>query len=225
MKINGKAFWDNNKDILIFIVLMCLVRSSLADINHVPTGSMLPTIIEGDRIAVNKMAYDLRVPFTKIRLAEYAHPERGDIVVFDSNVTQKRMVKRVIGLPGDRISMRNNVLHINQHPLEYSRLDETAFNRLEANQEASMDLTEALPGQTHQIRLHPAKPFKKSFQSIIVPDNQYLVLGDNRDNSADSRFIGFIPRHEIVGRTSYVLFSLNPQHYYQPRAKRFFSAL
>src|SRR6187402_3582202 len=93
------VIWKENKSFFIFVVLMLVFRSALADWNTVPTGSMKPTILEGDRIAVNKLAYDLRVPFTAISLLKLADPERGDIVVFESKASAKRLVKRVIGLP------------------------------------------------------------------------------------------------------------------------------
>ena len=100
-----------------------MFRSACADWNTVPTGSMNPTIIEGDRIAVNKMAYDLRIPFTHISLRKLGDPERGDIAVFDSKVSDKRLVKRVIGVPGDRVAMINNQLLINDAVIDYDKTE------------------------------------------------------------------------------------------------------
>src|SRR5436189_1652158 len=105
----------------VFIVLIVLsFRSSIADWNDVPTGSMKPTILEGDRVFVNKLAYDLKVPFTTHHVAEWSNPRRGDIVVFYSPHDGKRLVKRVIGLPGATIELRNNVLILNGKIVEYA---------------------------------------------------------------------------------------------------------
>src|SRR5271170_4889031 len=102
--------WHEYRGFAAFIVLMLVFRSALADWNSVPTGSMKPTILEGDRIFVNKLAYDLKVPFTTWHLAEWANPKRGDIVVFYSPEDGTRLVKRVVGLPGDVVELRNEQL-------------------------------------------------------------------------------------------------------------------
>src|SRR5712671_1022116 len=101
MKRRLVGLWREYRGFALFVVLMVVFRSSLADWNTVPTGSMKPTILEGDRIWVNKLAYDLRLPLTGVSLYRLADPQRGDIVVFDSKAADTRLVKRVIGLPGD----------------------------------------------------------------------------------------------------------------------------
>src|SRR5690606_29012522 len=113
--------WRDNRSLVIFLLLMLIFRSAVADWNEVPTGSMKPTIIEGDRILVNKLAYDLRVPFTHISLLKLADPQRGDIIIFDSQASDKRLVKRVIGIPGDTVELVDNVLHINGEQLVYEQ--------------------------------------------------------------------------------------------------------
>ena len=102
--------WKENKSLLVFISLMLVFRSAVADWNDVPTGSMKPTIVEGDRIFINKMAYDIRVPFTHISLVKLAEPQPNDIIIFDSEVANKKLVKRVVGTPGDVISMTDNII-------------------------------------------------------------------------------------------------------------------
>lgn len=216
MKQKLRLAWQDNKNFVLFVVLMLIFRSALADWNTVPTGSMKPTILEGDRIAVNKIAYDLRIPFTAISLLKLADPERGDIVVFESKVSDKRLVKRVIGLPGDRVAMSNNQLIINGQPLAYDALDSGN----------SSDQLEHLPGVAHQIRISdPNNHFFANFSEVSVPAGHYLMLGDNRDNSADSRVIGFVPRSEIIGRSRNVVMSFNYDNYYLPRADRFLHKL
>ncbi|GIU03457.1 signal peptidase I [Shewanella sp. c952] len=212
-----------NHSLILFVSLMLVFRSAVADWNSVPTGSMKPTIVEGDRLLVNKMAYDLRVPFTHISIAKLADPQRGDIVVFDSKASNKKLVKRVIGLPNDSISMRDNVLSINDETIAYSG---TGL----PNADGSEMRTEHLLGINHQVKVagiagQGVISRQSSFGPITVPEGHYLVLGDNRDHSSDSRMIGFVPRAEIVGRSSSVVFSANYDNYYLPRQERFFHSL
>lgn len=205
-----------NKGFIFFLFLMFAFRSSIADWNEVPTGSMNPTIVEGDRILVNKAAYDLRIPFTHIALVKRADPERGDIIVFDSVVSEKRLVKRVVGVPGDTLAMHNNILWINGQKLGYETV---------AHSPTSTDQEENLLGLKHKIRTHTTGSYLASFSPVEIPAGYYLALGDNRDNSADSRVIGLVPRSEIVGRARNVVLSLDYDHYYLPRTERFFKDL
>ena len=209
-----KKTWKENRAFVVFVVLMFIFRSAVADWNHVPTGSMKPTILEGDHIFVNKMAYDIRFPFTHVSLLKLADPKRGDIVIFDSSVSGKRLVKRTIGIPGDVVAMHENVLYINGQALNY--LDEA---------ELKAEKTENLLGQQYRIRTLPGGGYLSSFAPVRVPEGHYLVLGDNRDNSSDSRVIGFIPRQEIVGRSSKVVLSLDYENYYLPRGGRFLHSI
>ncbi|WP_455222956.1 signal peptidase I [Kaarinaea lacus] len=217
MKIWFYQTMKENKGLFLFIILMSVFRSGVADWNVVPTGSMKPTILEGDRILVNKMAYDIRIPFTHISLIKRSDPERGDIVIFDSAQSDKRLVKRVIGVPGDIVEMTNNVLTINGQDITYHDV---------ALSGDDIDKVENLMGSKHLIRINEAgNKYFSTFKAVSVPENHYLVLGDNRDNSADSRVIGFVPRDEIVGRSRDVVLSLNYDNFYMPRPERFFHSL
>jgi len=201
---------------LLFIIGVFLFRSAIADWNDVPTGSMLPTIREGDRLLVDKLAYDLRVPFTHLSLLRLAEPQRGDVVVFESERAGKRLVKRVIGLPGDRVELMRDVLYLNGQRIGYLPL---------ARDGVTSDWVEQLAGHAHAVRVTDARSPLDSFGPVAVPAGHLLVLGDNRDNSADSRVIGFVPRHEIVGRAKRVLFSLDYDRYLLPRGDRFLRPL
>src|SRR5213592_3394533 len=118
LRSRARRWWrDEIRPLLVIGVILFAVRSSLADWNDVPTGSMKPTILEGDRVFINKLAYDLKVPFTTWHLAEWSSPKRGDIVVFYSPHDGIRLVKRVIALPGDLIELRNDKLIINGDPV------------------------------------------------------------------------------------------------------------
>ncbi len=216
MKHSLRRFWKNNRGFIIFLLLFVGFRSAVADWNEVPTGSMKPTIQEGDRITVNKLAYDIRIPLTHISLYRLADPKRGEIVVFDSKQAGKRLVKRVIGLPGDTVAMHNNRLVINGQPLRYRELKQDADVHL---------LLEDLGRVRHRIKLMKRAGAMSSFAPVTVPPGHYLVLGDNRDNSADSRYYGFVPRDEIIGRSSMVVISLDYGNYYLPRSDRFFKPL
>ena len=120
-------FWREwVRPMLVMGFVLGSFRSAVADWNDVPTGSMKPTILEGDRVFVNKLAYDLKVPFTSWRLARWSEPQRGQIVVFFSPHDERRLVKRVIGLPGDRIEMRNRLLYVNTVPVPSPTVISTA---------------------------------------------------------------------------------------------------
>jgi signal peptidase I len=216
MKEKFGKFWKENRSLVVFISLMLVFRSAVADWNTVPTGSMKPTIVEGDRILVNKMAYDLRLPFTHVSLLEFADPQRGDIVVFDSEAADKRLVKRVVGVPGDVVVMQNNRLVINGQALHY---------RPAASVPGMLQFWEELAGEEHRIRIDSRVSAPDSFAPVRIPADHYLVLGDNRNNSADSRVIGLVPREEIVGRSRTVVMSFDYENYYLPRGDRFFEPL
>ncbi|MFT7526098.1 MAG: signal peptidase I [Arenicella sp.] len=211
--------WYEYRAFILFVLLMVMFRSALADWNVVPSGSMRPTIVEGDRILVNKIAYDIRLPFSNISLKKIADPKRGDIVVFDSKVSDIRLVKRVVGVPGDDVQMRQNTLTINGKTLSYIVVSESDRDSIYQH------LSEDLPGAAHMVRIKKLGSRASSFGPITIPDNYYLALGDNRDNSADSRVIGLVPRNEIIGRTRSVVMSLNYNNNYLPRNDRFFHTL
>jgi len=213
MKKYLKNLWKENKSLLVFISLMLVFRSAVADWNDVPTGSMQPTIVEGDRILINKLAYDINVPFIHTSLVKLADPKRNDIVIFESKVADKRLVKRVIGIPGDVITMKDNKLTINGKQLNY---------QITSNQTDRTIIDESFIENKHQIQITHNNPSSANFNAIAVPEDHFLVLGDNRNNSADSRFIGFVPRNEIIGRSEKVILSLDYENYFLPRSERFF---
>lgn len=218
MKKYFSTFWHENKKFMLLLLCIVCFKSAVADLNSISGRSMQPTLLDGDKVWVNKLAYDIRIPFTDITLASLADPERGDIIIIDSEVAGKRLVKRIIGLPGDTIYMRNNTLIVNGEVADYEVI---------GNQGGSIIISEEIFEFEHQAMISGLLPNRatRNYGPAEVPEDQFFVLGDNRDNSADSRLYSFIPRAQIVGRSSSVVFSLDSERNYRPRSDRFLSEL
>jgi signal peptidase I len=216
--------------LVTFVVVAAVLvplRSSIADWHDVPTGSMRPTIIEGDRIWVNKLAYGLRLPFTTTWLARWDAPARGDIVTCASPADGRRLVKRVVGVPGDRISMAANRLTVNGAGVGYTVVDRDVPGRLPDGRPARQVLArERLPGAgEHPVAITPGLASPSTFAEIVVPPGRYFVMGDNRDQSLDSRSLGFVDEAAIYGRTRHIALSLDRSNWLLPRFDRFFAPL
>jgi signal peptidase I len=223
-----KRQWRQNRTTILFFTFVVIpVKSSLADINWVPTGSMNPTIVEGDMVFVNKLAYDLRLPLTLCSLKHQADPQRGDITVLLSPQDGTRLVKRVIGTPGDEIQLVNNVLFINGQRASYSKLSpEESRDVQEQLQQVAVFAEEDLGDHAHSVMAIPTiNNDIRSFDRITIPENCYFVMGDNRDNSLDSRSYGVVERKQFVGKATHVIVSFNILDKFQPRLSRFFSKL
>ncbi|HEY6599159.1 MAG TPA: signal peptidase I [Pseudomonadales bacterium] len=223
-----KRIWQEWRAFVLFIVVMMLFRSAIADWNQVPTGSMKPSILVGDRIVVDKIAYDLRVPFTFMRIARWGEPQRGDVVTFPSPRDETLYVKRVIGLPGDVVELRRNHLYVNGVAARYSELSASDIEALDVDDKSRYAFYhEELGGMRHLVMLRRDRAASNyhSFPPIEVPAHAYLMLGDNRDDSQDFRFIGWVDRERILGRAHAIAFSLDFDHHYAPRFERFFASL
>jgi signal peptidase I len=187
---------------------------------------MEPTILPGDRIVVNKLAYGLRVPFTHAWVAQWDDPTPGEIVVLNSPKDGQRLVKRVIAGPGDTVELRNDALIINGSPVGYAPLGAQSLDTVPASaQKGRVFARENLSGHAHAVAGIPSVPAMRNFGPVTVPAGDYFVMGDNRDNSADSRYFGFVERRLIVGRSSAVAISVDPDRYYVPRLGRWFKGL
>jgi len=213
------------RPLMIIALVMFSFRSAVADWNDVPTGSMKPTILEGDRIFINKVAYDLKFPFTTWRLAEWSDPNWGDIVVLRSPEDGKRLVKRVVGLPGDVIEVRGSRLFLNGAPASYLQLEQETIDQIDRDmQSAFFFAAERMDERTHPIMITIGHP-SVSYGPTRLTEGQYFVMGDNRNNSRDSRWFGPVDRSLILGKATAVALSVDPEHHYMPRWQRFFSAL
>ena len=222
-----RTWWRAYRSTVLFLCLMLGFRSAWADWVTVPTGSMNPTILEGDRVLVDKHVFGLRIPFTRVHLTAGEDPARGDIVVFDSPVDGTSLVKRVIGVPGDVVSVEGDRLTVNGHTAHYSARDIESVRGLLAATAAEhpLLLREGGLGKPHDVMILPGRLARRSFETLVVPDGRYFMMGDNRDNSADSRYFGFVPRSDIIGRATRVIVSFNPDRHYAPRSDRFFLPL
>lgn len=210
------------------VLAILAAKSALADINYVPSGSMKPTILEGDVVVVNKLAYDLKLPFTRHRFASWATPQRGEIVVCFSPEDGTRLVKRVVAVAGDAVELRADVLFLNGARVEYAPLpaDAAGLPYLDAaERREALFAQEKLGESSHALMVLPRRPARRNYGPVIVPAGQCLVLGDNRDNSHDSRYFGFMPVERIVGRAEAVFVSGDLAHWLRPRFSRFCTAL
>ena len=226
-KTDLRMFWKGwGYSVVIAILIATSFKSAVADWNIVPTGSMKPTILEGDRIFVNKLAYDLKIPYTTWHIAEWSAPKRGDIVVFYSPADGKRLVKRVVGVPGDSIAMQNNQLVINGEKIKYEPILHSSMKDSSLGMDRHhLIFSENLKQVRHPVMIVPQRPALRSFDPVTIPKEKYFMMGDNRDNSADSRYFGLVERSLVVGRATAIVISLNINEKYQPRWERFFTDL
>lgn len=202
--------WREWRTTLLLIALILSCRSVFVDWYHVPSGSMQPSILIGDRIFVDRRAFDLRIPFTTVSLVRTGEPERGDVVVFWAPDNGERLVKRLIGLPGDVLEMRGQKLVVNGAQVDYEFVGEfrDAVRLPDGRRFDGAVFSEGLPDHPHPVIL--VAPDGRGFGPITVPPDHYWMMGDNRDNSRDARFFGPVPRKLLAGRASRVIWSLGP---------------
>lgn len=214
------------KPLLIIGTVLLSFRSSIVDWNDVPSGSMKPTILEGDRVFVNKLAYNLNFPFTSWNLAHWADPVRGDVIVFWSPADGKRLVKRVVAVPGDELIVQRHRLMVNGREASYAPLAPQVLADAGIDQPmGELNAIETVEGRSHAVIAASAEVSRSSFGPLTLPPGRYFVMGDHRDDSYDSRFFGPVDRWRIVGRATLVVLSVDINHGWQPRWKRFFSGL
>jgi len=232
-------YWRRQvRPILVLVLVFTSFRSTFADWNDVPTGSMKPTIFEGDRIFVNKLAYGLKFPYTTWHLLHWSGPQRGEIVVlYSPDPDGLRLVKRVVGVPGDTIELRNGSLIINGTPIEYDEYAPKSNAELPVDQQRGYDFRiEQLGDHPHvTARIDGPRGNKRDFGPFKLKhkgedgaaEDQFFMMGDNRDNSKDSRYFEqhYVNRDQILGRANRVIFSLDYNDSYLPRKSRFFHAL
>lgn len=177
------------------LLVVLLLRSFLVEPFQIPSGSMRPTLEVGDFILVNKFTYGLRLPVTHTRIVELGEPERGDVMVFRfPNEPSVNFIKRVIGLPGDTVRYADKQIYVNGEPVPHIPLTNTPDGA-----SGLQLLTEWLDEAEYSIYHNPRDPGPR-VREIVVPEGHYFTMGDNRDHSNDSRYWGFVPEENIVGR-------------------------
>ena len=189
MRTTALCRWlRDNAKFLAFVLLFGVFRTAIADWNPIPSASMHPNLLEGDVVFVNRLAFDLKVPLTDVVVAHTGDPRRGDVVTFFSPQDGMRLIKRVIGLPGQTVELRNKKVYIDGKPI-----DEPYVHFLIPPSTAFQEIT--------------SSDVRENYGPVTVPPEQYFVMGDNRDNSEDSRYWGFLPRNNVKGKALIIYWS------------------
>jgi signal peptidase I len=200
-------FLKDNRGFIIFILLFGVFRTAVADYNPIPSGSMRPTLVEGDVVLVNRLAYDLKLPLTNRVLLHIGEPRRGDVVTFFSPKDGTRLIKRLVGLPGDRVAVVGGVLIVNGERATYDHRELVDEPLAPGHVTTALRASESIGGEAHAVQFLKRHDRVAAFGPFTVPPDHYFMLGDSRDNSLDSRFIGAVPRELLIGRAHHVLLS------------------
>ncbi|MCK9488443.1 MAG: signal peptidase I [Xanthomonadales bacterium] len=202
---------DYSRSFFPIILAVLIFRSFLFEPFKIPSSSMMPTLLIGDFILVNKFAYGIRLPVLHRKVIDIGEPERGDVAVFRyPQDVRVDYIKRIIGIPGDTITYRNKTLYINDLEVPQEHLGRYVGSGRGREMSGAMELAEQLPGTRYQILQRPNVPGggEATWQ---VPAGHYFALGDNRDNSLDSRYWQFVPEENLVGRASLIWWSWDTQ--------------
>jgi signal peptidase I len=210
-----RRFWENFKALASALAFFIVLRVFFLEAYRIPSGSMIPTLLVGDWLFVNKLVYGPHVPFTDKNLPGITDPKRGDVVVFKSptQIDQPEdpnptLVKRLVGMPGDTLFMRKGILYVN------GIAQRQGF--AQSNPEGAMDSVDPLFDwqkplglKTSRFGAAPAQPSHDNWGPIVIPPRHYMMMGDSRYNSKDSRYWGLVPRENIRGKPMFVYYSYN----------------
>lgn len=191
------------------LLAVLILRSFVFEPFRIPSKSMVPTLLVGDFVLVSKFSYGLRLPITHTKILDTGEPERGDVAVFRYPVNpDEDYIKRIIGLPGDKITYRDEQLYVNGKPVPRKELG--LYDGPDADVYDQMRLfMERLPGAEPHKMLHVVGRRGPQVINVTVPEGKYFAMGDNRDNSSDSRVWGFVPEHNLVGQAFMIWFSMD----------------
>lgn len=206
--------------VIFFIVL--LFRTFLFEGYKIPSGSMKPTLVEGDFILVKKYQYGLRLPISHKKLLPVGDVKVGDVIIFWQEKSKKILIKRVVGLPGDHVVYKEQNLYINDVLIKTENMGFTDDDNIPVGRKK-----EFLNNVEHEIYLNPQDFRRYPFDDIVVGKNSYFVLGDNRSNSADSRFEGLISDDDVLGKATVIYFSIDIINWFKwvLRFDRFFTKI
>ena len=199
------------KSFLPILLIVLFLRSFLAEPFRIPSGSMLPTLLIGDYILVNKYNYGIRLPITKSKILEVSSPDRGDVIVFRYPGNEKiNFIKRVIGIPGDKIKYIDKKLYVNN--IEYKQNKEKKHKYMDEFSRPELDIyLESNNKSSYNILNDNMSPANDD--EFIVPTKKYFVMGDNRDHSSDSRYWGFVPEKNLVGKAFLIWMNFNSKNF------------
>jgi len=201
---------DFSRSFFPVILIVLLLRSFLVEPFRIPSGSMIPTLLVGDFILVNKFSYGLRDPVFHTKLLDTGEPKRGDIIVFRYPVDPTTdFIKRVVGLPGDHVAYHDKTLTVNGTPMPLEPAGVYAGN--DGGPWVAQRFTESLSDVKHSVLINPSRP-AEGFE-FTVPPGQYFMMGDNRDGSLDSRVWGTVPEQNLVGRAFLIWMSWDSEHF------------
>jgi signal peptidase I len=211
-----KRFWEGTKSLAGAVLIYLVIKTFLMEAFRIPSGSMEPSLLIGDWLFVNKLAYGPHIPFSRINLPGYRDPQRGDVVVFVSPYQPDEaargedptptLVKRLVGMPGDTLHMRDGLLHVNGEPQRqgyaagYEKHDGTHYDPL-------MDWQHRIELPNTRFGPPPKTPQLDNWGPLLVPAGNYFMMGDNRHESKDSRYWSVVPRANVRGRPMFVYYS------------------
>ncbi len=220
-----KKWLKDNRGFMIFLLCFGVFRTAIADWNPVPSGSMRPTILEGDVVWVDRLAYDLKLPLTDIVLARLGEPQRGDVVTFTSPKDGVRLIKRLVAVPGDTVEVIDGVLHINGVAASYEVSGQARELVAPGIAALASRAVEQVAGHRRTVQSFEGVAHADTRAPVQVPTDHYFMMGDNRDNSIDSRYWGLVPRHLLIGRAGRVVVSADITDGWGPRWERIGSVL
>jgi signal peptidase I len=215
----GRTIWENAKSIAGALAIFLFLRTFLIEAYRIPSGSMIPTLLVGDWLFVNKLVYGPHVPFTNTNLPGYREPQRGDVVVFVSPYQPDEaergadptptLVKRVVGAPGDTVYMRKGQLYLNGIAQRQGYGTGGHSEAVANSVDPLFDWQKTVALRSSRFGPAPEQPTHDDWGPIVVPPRRLFMMGDSRYNSKDSRYWGFVPRDNVRGRPLFVYYSYN----------------
>jgi signal peptidase I len=217
----SKRIWENIKSVAGAVLVYLVLKTFLVEAFRIPSGSMIPSLLIGDWLFVNKLVYGPHIPFTRVNLPGYADPKRGDVVVFvspyqpdlaevgdDPNPT---LVKRLVGMPGDTLFMRDGLLHVNGLPQRQGYAAQVNPKGNGEDYSPLMDWQHKIELSGTRFGAPPKRPNLDNWGPLLIPASNYFMMGDNRYQSKDSRYWGIVPRANVRGRPMFIYYTFVPQ--------------
>jgi signal peptidase I len=213
----GQVIWENAKSLAGAVVIYLVIKTFLMEAFRIPSGSMIPTLLIGDWLFVNKAVYGAHIPFTEAHVPGYRSPARGDVMVFESPFQADNgddptptLVKRLIGMPGDTLYMRSGVVFVNGLPQRQGFAAGANYKGDSTEYNPDFDWQHKIELKSTRFGEPPTQPVHDNWGPLLIPPDHYFMMGDNRYCSKDSRYWGVVPRANIRGRPMFVYYSYVP---------------